>query len=362
MDFSVPIALWTCLSLFGLSVPAFAASFDCKNARRPLEQAICADPTVSAADEKLATAYRDAQKRRSSAGQLAFRESERSFLQYATDLCRPGDQPINVPNDTVGATPLSNKTLVSQCLTDAFGERTEVLGRSVIVLGGHTFLLTTTYHVHASSFAGFDGKTYRQDTHSIVQLLQIDLPRTKVDDDWNAANRTWVQQDLVGGYSETGNDDCDVYTTLLSASPDFVAEAIGVSTYTKGAPHPNYQEVARSWSLRLGRLLRGSDVFLNEHAWNAALVPVVRSQIRRRFDGGEIDRNDVKTVASIESWDILPAGIEFRFGEYELGGYTSATSTLLTWKAVNPYLLRSLPFRPEELQAPPSPAGNNSAR
>ena len=42
-------------------LPARAASFDCGNARAPLEKAICADPRLSAADEALARAYKTAQ-------------------------------------------------------------------------------------------------------------------------------------------------------------------------------------------------------------------------------------------------------------------------------------------------------------
>lgn len=42
----------------GLLTPALAASFDCKVAHRPIEQAICSDAELSALDDKLATTYR----------------------------------------------------------------------------------------------------------------------------------------------------------------------------------------------------------------------------------------------------------------------------------------------------------------
>jgi uncharacterized protein len=51
------IALFAVLAI---ASPAHAASFDCARAVSPLEHKICADPALSAADEALARAWRDA--------------------------------------------------------------------------------------------------------------------------------------------------------------------------------------------------------------------------------------------------------------------------------------------------------------
>lgn len=48
------------LLALGLAAPAAAASFDCAKARTPVEKAICSDAELSAQDERLAQAYREA--------------------------------------------------------------------------------------------------------------------------------------------------------------------------------------------------------------------------------------------------------------------------------------------------------------
>lgn len=46
--------------LASLAAPALAASFDCSQARTPVERAICADPSLSAQDEQLALLFEQA--------------------------------------------------------------------------------------------------------------------------------------------------------------------------------------------------------------------------------------------------------------------------------------------------------------
>ncbi|RYE55851.1 MAG: hypothetical protein EOP20_09730, partial [Hyphomicrobiales bacterium] len=48
------------LALAGLSVPSAAASFDCAKAATPFEHAICDDPALSVADERLTKTYQTA--------------------------------------------------------------------------------------------------------------------------------------------------------------------------------------------------------------------------------------------------------------------------------------------------------------
>ena len=57
MKSSLPFlpALLACLTM-----PAIAASFDCGQARTPVERAICTDPSLSAQDEQLALLFEQA--------------------------------------------------------------------------------------------------------------------------------------------------------------------------------------------------------------------------------------------------------------------------------------------------------------
>jgi uncharacterized protein len=54
-----PLPFWPAL-LACLTMPAIAASFDCGQARTPVERAICTDPSLSAQDEQLALLFEQA--------------------------------------------------------------------------------------------------------------------------------------------------------------------------------------------------------------------------------------------------------------------------------------------------------------
>ncbi len=72
------LALLIVLMSAPMSVAA-AASFDCATARSPVEQAICADPKLSAADDQVAVAYRTALARLGESAGIA-KNAQRQWL------------------------------------------------------------------------------------------------------------------------------------------------------------------------------------------------------------------------------------------------------------------------------------------
>ncbi|KAA0687829.1 lysozyme inhibitor LprI family protein [Azospirillum brasilense] len=81
------------LGLLALPIAATAASFPCSKATTPTEKAICADPALSALDEKLAATYRAALERLSGASPeegaagAAVKADQRAWLRDR-DSCR----------------------------------------------------------------------------------------------------------------------------------------------------------------------------------------------------------------------------------------------------------------------------------
>src|SRR5438046_2489927 len=53
----ISVLILALAALFSISAPARAASFDCMRARHPVEQMICADPSLSALEDRLTSAY-----------------------------------------------------------------------------------------------------------------------------------------------------------------------------------------------------------------------------------------------------------------------------------------------------------------
>jgi uncharacterized protein YecT (DUF1311 family) len=111
-----------------------AASFDCARAKTPIEQAICSDPATSVADGTMGRLYEAAYARLSPAGEVLFRDSQRSFLRYAKDLCRPGAVPLDAAARSWrwhGKPTPGNAAVVAQCLSEVFDKRSKALARAV---------------------------------------------------------------------------------------------------------------------------------------------------------------------------------------------------------------------------------------
>jgi uncharacterized protein YecT (DUF1311 family) len=82
MNFSNPFVLLLFGFLLGLPASASqAASFDCSNARTPLEKKICREPALSKADEALAKVYQ--QRLRDFPIPAFIKDSQRAWLNFA---------------------------------------------------------------------------------------------------------------------------------------------------------------------------------------------------------------------------------------------------------------------------------------
>lgn len=75
------------LSVFGVALSAFAASFDCTDATSAVEKIICSDPAISLLDGRLQQAYKTALAATDSAGKKALTEEQRHWIRYQRNLC-----------------------------------------------------------------------------------------------------------------------------------------------------------------------------------------------------------------------------------------------------------------------------------
>src|SRR5665213_4587727 len=66
---------------------AHAASFDCAKAKTPQEKAICVSPSLSAADEQMAAAYRAVLAAASSEMKDEVRTDQRNWLHFIALRC-----------------------------------------------------------------------------------------------------------------------------------------------------------------------------------------------------------------------------------------------------------------------------------
>jgi uncharacterized protein YecT (DUF1311 family) len=104
------------LILLAVALPARAASFDCKAKLSAMEQFICDDAELSAADEKLASAYAAALEAADVKHWEALRKDQRKWVAQRNGACTLGDYD-NVSNQLAG----------KRCLMAYMGPRTEML-------------------------------------------------------------------------------------------------------------------------------------------------------------------------------------------------------------------------------------------
>lgn len=75
-------------SLLGLTIPVYAASFDCTRAKSKVEKSICSDPELSSQDEILALAYKEALKTHPVPAYVKARQREWVRLNQYCDTSR----------------------------------------------------------------------------------------------------------------------------------------------------------------------------------------------------------------------------------------------------------------------------------
>lgn len=71
--------------LAGLAAPAIAASFDCNQARTPVERAICADPSLSAMDEQMVMLFERAKQNGEPAKVISW---QKTWLKERRNTCK----------------------------------------------------------------------------------------------------------------------------------------------------------------------------------------------------------------------------------------------------------------------------------
>lgn len=73
---------------------AHAASFDCKLAKTAVEKAVCSDKELSADDDKLAAAYKEALAAVPAEIQAEIRGNERAFVKHVATQCSAGEDGV----------------------------------------------------------------------------------------------------------------------------------------------------------------------------------------------------------------------------------------------------------------------------
>jgi hypothetical protein len=308
----------------------------------------------------MSAAYAKALAGLSPEGRNTLRASQLTFLNFAATRCQPGKRPLDALEwDYFKKKP--NYRVVAECVAATFTERTKVLDRAVVSIGGRVFL--TTRHDRVRAARPDDPTAMPDAVHEERTTPQIDGAKSKAERDWNAAMAAWAIEGMKDNDLESGDyrferdeRDAAADVEVVSASPDLIVASLGISSYAKGAAHPQSWTQSRLWSLKLGRALKAEDIFRSDRPWKSDLVARIQAHLKGYNDKGPT-KLKVGEFPPIDKWLPTKAGMLFVFDPYALGAYVDVGESLVPWSELKPDLRSDLPFDPAQIEDSPFKAG-----
>jgi uncharacterized protein len=232
----------------GLSVllsvgSAYAASFDCKLAKTPVEKAICASPALNKMDDAMAAKYKAVLAEVPADVQPEVRADQRAWLKKMAVRCKADDA-------------------MASCLMDHYKAQMEVLNERVMTKGGVRFVTRTIVVTSKDEANDSQGPTSGLEENPGAGTLHASWPQALNDSpEWVAWNAAVLRetQTMAGGNSKVvqpwskdwaAGTEGDVTTTVDFVSSQFVSVSIAADEMGHGAAHPNEASEDFHWLLQ----------------------------------------------------------------------------------------------------------------
>jgi uncharacterized protein len=334
--------------VFGLGVcgVAQAASFDCKVAKTDIERAICSDKDLSAADDRMAAAYKATMAMAPAEVQTEIREDQRTWVRGLTTVCK---------SDAVAlARTAARRTELVSCLKEQYKSQTAALQQRVVKKGDVVFVMRSVTLKVKDAQDGMGNKD--AETNPGYGTLTAVWPQALSSDPqwvaWNAAMLLETQK-LAGGDGKTASGwhsewaqgtDSDVAATLDKVSGGIVSVSLANDSMGHGAAHPNENYEKFQWVLAEKRRLKATDVFTAGSNWEQVIAAKCRASLKDQvgddyesYAGTKADFAKVlrEVIANPENWDIDANGITVDFPEYSVTPRAQPVEPVLVpWSAL----------------------------
>lgn len=332
--------------VFGLSVcgAARAASFDCKLAKTDIERAICSDKDLSAADDRMAAAYKATMAMAPAEVQAEIREDQRTWVRSLTTVCK---------SDTVAlAHTAARRTELVSCLKEQYKSETAALQQRVVKKGGVVFVMrSVTLKVKD---APDDTGVKDAETNPGYGTLTAIWPQALSDAPewvaWNAAMLLEAQK-MAGGDGKTAGGwksewatgtDSDVTAMLESVTSQMVSANLANDSMGHGAAHPNESYEQFYWLLTERRRLKATDVFTAGSEWEKVIASKCRESLKEQvgddfesYAGKDFAGTLQDVISKPENWEIDEKGITVNFPEYSVTPRAQPVEPVLVpWSAL----------------------------
>ena len=321
--------------------PVAAASFDCTKASTPFETAICADPDLSKADERLAKTYATAIGGLSETALGEMRTSQREWLDYAQRACtRDAEVLTSGTYDDRGVS----------CLIDVFNSRSRVLETSRM-MDGLRFYPLATYAARPDPYEADNPESNWPVAQHEMAVVQIDA-----DEGFAHAFNDLVRAEgemFAGVFAGQGGpetvfeDDSSDTTNAIEvdeiAGSNRISLTVNTYWYGHGAAHGNYTISFRHYLREQGRFMEARDLFAGK-GWQKALLSLA-------IDAAKAEHGDALWSEGLEEyamdavidparWNLFdPYGLVIQFQPYEISAYAyGAPTARVNWEDLEPYL------------------------
>jgi uncharacterized protein len=298
--------------------PARAASFDCGAAQTVREKAICADPALSATDEKLAQAYRAASAPLSPETRRALRDGQRSWLRFVDTLCfSPGR------GESSG-----------RCLNGRYVLRLRQLDHATVIGDDRVIARFET-------FVASPSRDRLKFVERDIAYPQIDRPRRGAERRWNGAIRREIGQ-IAERDPATPRDEYIDYRIAMTMER-LISTVVTYYQYPHGAAHGGETLIAFDWLLDEHRPLDAGDLFDPGKPWQDTLARLAFARLAQQIEPDMLfakSPDELRdAIAKPERWAIERDGIGVLFQEYEIGPYVIGhPEAVVPWSELQPLL------------------------
>jgi uncharacterized protein YecT (DUF1311 family) len=327
---------------------ARAASFDCAKAKTPKEKAICASPELSAADDRMAAAYRAVLAAAPAEMRDQVREGQRQWIRKMGEGC-----------PSKGLEPAVELTV---CLLSGEDSRTKELQQMLLVDGGVTFMWRS---VHRTASADPGKQPVPGGPNPDPGTLDVTWPqanaRTPEWQAWNVAIEgatSEMANGQVGGGSVAGGKivwaadpgmDTEVTVSLNTVSEQLVSATINNQWDGHGI-HPNMNFIQFNWMLNEKRELKPEDIFRPGSGWDRFLQNRCDQYLHKQldYDGnsyenfkkpGEMATTLHGIATSPRSWQLKAKGLTIPFEPYAVACYACTPNPVtIPWAELQPFL------------------------
>ncbi|MFG6489419.1 lysozyme inhibitor LprI family protein [Roseateles sp. BYS78W] len=317
------LALLSCAS-------ASAASFDCRQARSPMEQAICGNAVLSTLDERMARSYQRALLVLSPAGAAALKASQRSWLRYVQKVCTPAQDAQPRPAGEA-------------CLMNELNSRIRGLDQAGVKLGALVLTHVDQYATHPAPAGDDTGSPGRVVTRHVGRL-QFDGPVTPAVQAWNRAQTPPTPPAAPRDSDDDESADTDSDTLIGCASDKLLSVQATSYFYAHGTPHGSGGHATTTTLLQAGmRAMTAADLFAPQADWKTRL-PTLFWQAHLRqpnaLKTAEAEQAIRAAAADETRWLITPTGLQVSMEIYEAGGYAETPVPItVTWDMLKPLLI-----------------------